>query len=335
VRSPAEVTYADVTLQGITEDVSVNGLRIELNKPFHGVEDVRVTINFPKLQTMTTKYDVSALHYRVVRVSSDYSVLHLRSISGDEGKTARVFFDELIKQNRAKLKTYPDEEEYPGIGHALRCMNAKRTSITSFVMRKKQSRSFPYACVTPAKHSRIRTISTYLANPNEVDLEYLFRDRISEEPFIDVGFKQARAENRTITAELFVMFDPSQTHQKMVLMSRWSHRFANHKVRKSFVDEALRRGQFIAVKVVLTNTDRPEMDMLQLEMNYVSMYALHRAKALEENLWSISGCVHLYDITNEMMLRYGYKPSVIEQNQTFSHNHKVEPEGIKALLSNN
>jgi hypothetical protein len=77
------------------------------------------------------------------------------------------------------------------------------------------------------------------------------------------------------------------------------------------------------------------MDMLQLEMNYVSMYALHRAKELEENLWAISGCVHLVDITDEVLLRYRFGLDVMQANQKIPDMHRVEPDGIKALLGSN
>lgn len=332
LRTSVDVTFADVTLQGISEDISVHGLRIELNKPFHGSTDNRILLNFKKLQEITSKHNLTSLAYRVVHISSDYNVLHLRSIAGEEGKPARSFFDELIKQNRNKLKTYPDEEEYPGIGHALRCINARNTAVTSFVVQKKQGSYQPYVCVTPEQENRITSIASHMTKEKELDFEFLFRDRLSEEPFVNVGFKQARAEIRTINAELFCMFDPTQTAQRMVVVSKWSHRFASHKARKNFIEEALKRGQFIAIRTILTNTDKPDTDMLQLEMNYVSMYALHRAKALEENLWGIVGCAHLFDITDEVMVRYRYTKDIIEQNQKPPQSQQIEAEGIKALL---
>ncbi|MFC3094758.1 PilZ domain-containing protein [Alteromonas sediminis] len=332
LRSPVELSINDVVVAGITEDISVQGLKIELASPFHGAVDNRVTLNFKKLQAMTTKHDVSALQYRVVNITSEYSVLHLRSINGDDGKPARKFFEELIKQNRARLKTYPEEEEFPGIGQAMRFMHAKNTAFMSFVAHKKKGRFYPYACVMPEQQSRLKTLASFMAESNRANLEFLYRDRTAEQAFIELGFKQTRAENRNISGELFMMFDPLQKNPKMSIITRWSHRFNNHGVRQSFIDEALKRGQFIAVKVILANTDKPDMELLQLEMNYISMYALHRAKELEEQLWATAGCVFVHDITDEVLMRYQYSASVVAKNQQTPAAHKIEVDGIKALL---
>jgi hypothetical protein len=333
LRSSVTVTYANVTLQGVTEDISTNGLRIELTDVFHGSVDSRVSLNFLKLQAMTNKYDVSALHYRVIDISAGYTVLHLRTIAGEDGKPARTFFDDLIKQNRSRLKTYPDEEEFPGIGHALRCINAKNAAITSFVVHKKNNQYVPYVCVTPEENTRINHIARYQTKPEEANFEFLFRDNASEEPYITTGFRQARAENRTMTAEIFVFLSNSGKQRGEVVNAQWSHRIDNHKARKAFISTALANGQFIALRTVLTNAEKPDTDMLKLEMSYVSMYALHRAKALEENLWSITGCVHLFDITDEVMTRYHFPVTAIVNNRVITPNTKVKPSEIKALLN--
>ncbi|MBO1255299.1 PilZ domain-containing protein [Alteromonas sp. 5E99-2] len=333
LRSNVEVTQGSNTLSGVTEDISTNGVRIELSSPFEGAIDNRVSVNFTKLQSMTTKFNVSSLKYRVVHLSSDYTIMHLRCIAGDEGLPARTFFDELIKQNRSRLKTYPEEEEYPGIGHALRCINAKSITESSFIVQKKQGQHIPYACVCPETSTLVTTIASFLTKPGEVDLEFLFREEEDNDSFIDSAFKQAKLENCTVNAEIFISFDSTQTDKEHALTVHWSHKFASHKVRKSFIDKAMKRGQFIALKVAIAHTQRPDLAMLQLEMNYVGMYALHRVKLLEENLWSVVGGVHLFDITEETMRRYHYSTTVIKNNRHQTSVPKVETDGIKALLS--
>ena len=54
--------------------------------------------------------------------------------------------------------------------------------------------------------------------------------------------------------------------------------------------------------------------MLQAELNYVSTYALHRAKELEEKIWSIGASVHLIDMTQEVLMRFGYDQATIARN---------------------
>lgn len=333
LRSQAELTANDITIKGVTEDISIHGLRIELAGPFHGSIDSKVSLNFPKLQEITTKYDLSALRYRVVNISCENSVLHLRSINGEEGKPGRAFFEELIKQNRSRLKINSEgEETIPGISQALRFINAKNTALTSFVAHKKYGRYFPYACIVPKIPSRLQTLSTYLTSDDSVDLEYLYRDRTSDDAYVDAAFKQVGAETRAVSGELFVMFDPSQKNPKMSIIARWSQQFNHETVRQKFIEEALKRGQFIAIKAVFTSADKPDLELLQLEMNYVSMYALHRAKELEQALWARAGCVHLIDISDEVLVRYDYRSDIIKKNQKPPVAHKIEVEGIKKAL---
>ena len=74
--------------------------------------------------------------------------------------------------------------------------------------------------------------------------------------------------------------------------------------------------------------------MLQSEINYIGVYAIHRAKELEERLWSISACVHAVDITDQVLLRFGFDEHRIAENHKTPSQHAIEPGGIKALLKN-
>ncbi|HCL13233.1 MAG TPA: pilus assembly protein PilZ, partial [Alteromonas sp.] len=171
-------------INGISEDISINGLRIEIDGEYHGDLNMRVLVSLPKLQELTNKFDVSNLHYRVVHISGDKNVLHLRSVAGEDGLPARRFFAELIKSNKSSLKTYPDEEEIPGIGHALRCINAKTPSTLAFVLSKIGGRYLPQVGVLgDAANPRLKTLFGHFAEQRKMNLEVFFRDRALDAPF--------------------------------------------------------------------------------------------------------------------------------------------------------
>ena len=133
--------------------------------------------------------------------------------------------------------------------------------------------------------------------------------------------------------ELFVSFDPTQKDQRLAIIPRYSHRFENNGQRKAFIDDAMARGQFIAIHVMLTTTGKPDLSMLQTEISYVSVYAIHRAKELEQKLWSIAACSHLIDVTDEVLIRYGFDQEAIKRNRDSSTEKAVVKTSIQALLN--
>ncbi len=322
----------DQQLTGISEDISVHGLRIELNGEFSGEIDHQVEIGFPNLQEITSKHNVMTLQYQVVHYNPEKNVLHLKAVAGAPGQSARAFFDELIKHNRSSLKSYPEEEEIPGIGHALRCINARNAPSLAFVLSKDGIRFEPEGAIIGHQDDRITQLACHFADKDEVNLEFMFRDRKLDSPFVQHGVKQVRVENKPVRRELFIAFDSSHKESRMAIIPRFDNRFVSEEMKEKFVQEALNRGQFIAMNVMLVTTGRPDMEMLQSEFNYVSVYAIHRAKELEEKMWSIVACAHLVDITDEVLMRYNIDSKAIQRNRALTPQIKIENGGIRALL---
>ena len=102
----------------------------------------------------------------------------------------------------------------------------------------------------------------------------------------------------------------------MAIIPRYAHKFEDNDQRRAFIREAMARGQFIAIHVMLTTTGKPDMTMLQTEFNYVTMYAVHRARELEKKMWAMAACSHLIDVTDEVLIRYGFNIEDITANKT-------------------
>ena len=330
LRTPISVRFnnEEIDHKGVSEDISVHGLglRIELSKEYKGALEGIAEVAFPKLQEITTSFDVMHLQYDIIYHNPDKNILHLKAMTGEEGKSARHFFDELIKKNKANLKVDNDEEEIPGIGQALRCINARNATSLSFLMSKEGIRYTPQACIVGKQDERITTLTTQFSERGQVNLEFLFRDRKQDSPFVQSGIKTVKLENMPLREELFISFDTSQKDPRMAIIPRYSSRFENNEQRSAFIKDAMLRGQFIAVHVMLTTTGKPDLTLLQTEINYVTMYAMHRAKELEKKMWGIAACAHLVDVTDEVLIRYGFSAQDITANKTLnnpSHSNKV------------
>ncbi|WP_137166417.1 PilZ domain-containing protein [Salinimonas lutimaris] len=311
--------YSGESWQGVSEDISVRGLRIELASEFSGNSEAQLEIGFPKLQPLTDKFDVMALQYRIIHHNDEKNILHLKAVEGQDGAIARNFFTELIKRNKNALEEYPEGEDMPGMGHALRCINAKNTPSLAFVMTKEGARYLPMAAIVNRRDESINHVAALRGTEHQLNFEFMFRDRNLETPFIQHGIRQIKLEHLPIRQELYIAFDPSQKEGRMAILPRFDTRFISDDTRINFIEQAMERGQFIALHVLLTTTGKPDMELLEAEMSYVSMYAIHRAKELEARLWSIMACAHLVDITEEVLGRYNIDPEKIRQNRQFNH----------------
>ncbi|WP_242618738.1 hypothetical protein [Alteromonas sp. KUL49] len=199
-------------------------------------------------------------------------------------------------------------------------------------MSKEGVRYSPQACITGKQDQRITRLAEQDVDGRKVNLEFMFRDRKLDTPFMQSGLKQIKIEKMPLRQELFVSFDPKVRDPRRAILPRFSHRFETDEQRKRFIDEAINRGQFVAIHVMLVTTGKPDLDMIQTEFNYVSMYAIHKAKELEEKLWSLAACSHLIDVTDEVLLRYGYDNDVVLENHDIDAKIKAVKSGIQALL---
>ncbi|MFT5548975.1 MAG: hypothetical protein ACI9CO_000892 [Candidatus Azotimanducaceae bacterium] len=76
----------------------------------------------------------------------------------------------------------------------------------------------------------------------------------------------------------------------------------------------------------LARAGRPDIENLQTELNYVGVYAVHRAKVLEEKLCNLSGVDVL------IMRRHDFPIDKIKANHKAPATHKIKQPGIAQLL---
>ncbi|MBU2879762.1 PilZ domain-containing protein [Aliiglaciecola lipolytica] len=332
LRTKVQLNFGDMTIEGSSEDVSTRGMRVELNDFFHGEENALVKLSFPLLQNVTKKFNLANLPYKVKGISYDRNVLHLQAVVDSVNKTAQRFFDELIRNNRGKLKAHSEEEEIPGMGSALRNLFAKNVLNTAFFIRKEGIDFLPDAIVTSNPNSRLNNLLAFDAESGQYNMHFLYSTYGVELDFIQYTLKKIKTNNKPVMREIFVAFDPSREFINEAIKSRFSDQFHGDKERKNFINQARESGQFIAVKVFLARAGRPDIERLQAEISYVGIYAIHRAKILEEQLWNIIGVGDLIDVTDEVMIRHNFSQQQIFDNQQMPAYHKVNSDKIEDLL---
>jgi hypothetical protein len=323
MRTAVQVSIGGVVIEGHTEDISTQGLRIELDTLFHQTDKAKITLSFPQLQSVTSKFELSNLPYIVRHVSKDQHVVHLQNSVTEESNTARRFFEALIKSNRSKLRAYRDEEEVPGIGEALRNIYAQNVINVAYFLCKDSGGFVPDAVSVSSGTNRLTQLLHFQAKPGQFNLYPLYRNTKIRHDFINHTLVNMKPNERPEMGELLIAFDPSKEVISEAINSHFSKHLTKPEQRKEFITEALQNGQFIAVKVFLARTGRPDLDTIQSELNYVSVYAVHKAKLLEEQLWNVSAMGDIIDVTDEVLRRFEFTESAILLNHKSPPTHKI------------
>ena len=314
LRTPVVVKTASFNIIAFTEDISVSGLKLELEEPYNHRLNSKVHISFIKLQDITESFDLNNLQYRVKHINYDRQVLHLEAISEDEASEAEQFFAELIANNVDKLPALSYEESIPGISNALRAIHAKTTPQFCAYVEKKQQGFVP----AMATMNQIRTpwmnFLHHDANLATVNLSWLYQDEDLQEPFVKQSLKLLRIDPKAITTEIYVAYNSGAERASERIIANWQYQLPSHKAKQQFMKQAQQKGEFFAFNVTINKALKPDLEKLEQELLYLSQHAIHKATHFEERMWDIAGCIFLTDITEEFTYRYQHTKKALKTN---------------------
>ena len=138
-RAEASVTFHEETLEGITKDLSANGLQIELDDPFQGRTSDEVLVS--GLQKLTKEFNLKNLHYEIRHLNHDRTIMHL-AVAGRKQQHPDVYFlNDLIEANPDKLNATEDPQHIPEISSALRNIYTYHTYSYGFFLKKLSNRA--------------------------------------------------------------------------------------------------------------------------------------------------------------------------------------------------
>lgn len=314
LRSQVHMTFAGKVYKGVTEDISGSGLRIELDAPLAASNMTHTTLAFPRLQGMTKRYDLSDLEYEIVNIHMNRHIVHLRFISREIQLNENPFFMELIDKNKEKLKADVLMEQTPGLSHALRCIYAKNAMNVAFFVNQHTHLFTPEFSVYNQGDGRLKHILSRFSIKGHFNLEFLYRDRDQPSPFIRRCIAQLKMGADTQEHEIFIQYQPHKTHINDVIIPMISQQFTSLSQRQEFIQQALNQGEFIAIRLVLKDTDSVELDTIKTELDYLQEHANYKAELIVKKLNHIQGFGYILDVTDEVLYRHGLSWETIQAN---------------------
>jgi hypothetical protein len=304
LRTQISVKSSSQCISGVTEDISVSGLKIELDEPFMQRMHSKVELTFVRLQQITQDFTLQNLQYRVVHINIDKQVLHLQAISLDEMSVAESFFSQLIANNSDKLAQVDIEEPVPGMGSALRNLHSKNSPQFCAYIEKKQQGFLPAMATSSPVRANWMDFLHHDKNLALINLGWLYQDVKEEKDFFNQSLKALKVDPRAIKTEIYIASASNKQESINTANAKWQYQLTTHKAKQNFIKQALGAGQFFAFSVTINKALKPDLEKIEHELLYLSQHAIHKASYFEERMWDIAGVLFLTDITPEVLYRY-------------------------------
>ena len=312
-RTSVEMNINGVTILGHTRDFSVMGLHLECEKATTFNKGDIALLSFPELQKITKNYNLKELKYEVMAVGETLVTLNLKANKEANSEHIGIdFFTQLIEKNKDKLKASEEEPKVEGISTALRNMVTK--SICQFPLYlNREAAHFKVGAVGFGLYAS--PLHTILQNfgllNNKTDLSSI----LSKEDILNVitpNIKDRSRKDIPLPFTLILNFNPRIGNIEDAITSQC---IFGEDYQKGFIQikNGIKSELIFVMRLFMSRTGRPDTDYLSNELKYVSQYAMHKAKDLEEALWAVAGVGDIVDITEEALSHLELEKEQVEQ----------------------
>ncbi|MCC5827088.1 PilZ domain-containing protein [Alkalimonas sp.] len=303
-----------------SRDFSPNGMQVEMQLPAQIKRGDIIRLNLPDLQKISNKYQLSQLAYEVMAVSKSGTIMNLKVLESDEEHQGKAFFQLLIQNNRSKLTVAEEQVKHPGLAPALRNMFIKALDSFPFYLHRKGIRYEMKAVAQGGQPTSLHQLLAQLpASQEHLNIEPLIKHSAVNLTFAS-QLKQMKRQDPPQCYELYLKVQPQQQGEP-VLSCHYDYEYKSEPEKKGFIEQIINdRAAVFCYRIWLSRTGRPDSDFIAQELSYISQYAIHKAKLLEEELWSVVGVGELMDITDELLLRLDITTEQRQQQSALRHS---------------
>ena len=303
-KTPVVVSADGVTWTGISQDFSVSGLKVHLDKSAVLSKGDIVHLTFPGLQKITSSFDLKALPYEVMRINKKKNIINLRVYVEKHQHIGRSFFKVLIEKNKDKLT--PDEYAMmvPGLAKALRTLYASVVNVPSLFVQTSGSR-YKIEAIGASNDSQklIGDMKSLSDRPSHFNLYPLLSNQQALS-LMHSTLKKQQSTDAPVIDTLFISVKHNSELIDQAVTTKLESELKTAKLKQMFITKAQKAGSFYCMSVRLSRAEEPDMEHLNPELSYIGSYAIHRGKQIEQDIWSVVGVIQCFDITAETLLRH-------------------------------
>ncbi|WP_372762510.1 PilZ domain-containing protein [Pseudoalteromonas sp.] len=300
-KTSVSLTFNDSVFHGQTRDFSVMGLQLESSQAVNFKKGTIVLLAFPELQKITKSHQLSELKYEVMAVNKSATVINLKAHRlADSPHVGVTFFTQLIESNKGKLVVSEEVPKIPGLSTALRNMVTKSVCQFPLYLHKEGIHFKTGAIGLGLYPSPLHVILQHFGLlGNKTDLSSI----ITAEHIANVitpNIKDRNRQDAPLEFTLAINVDPRKGDITESITSQCILG-DDYTGFQQQIGEGIKSQLIFVVRLYISRTGRPDTDYLANELKYVSQYALHKARELEEALWSVAGVGDIVDITEEAL----------------------------------
>lgn len=301
--TPVLIDAKKVSWQGTSVDFSISGVKVELEKSAVLMTGDIVYLTFPELQKITSAFELVKLPYEVIRVNKAKTIINLRIHVQKHQHIGRSFFKQLIERNKDKLSANEYALMTPGLAESLRNIYGSAMRSSSIAIQTSGSR-YKYETLTTSDLNSpfLAVMKQLCTTPCEFNLYPLLKNNIRSE-IIDRTLKKLQASDKPYTELLYISIIPNEKSLEDAIVTKTSGDLASPELKQKFIQNALNTGMFFCIEIKLFRVASPDLNVLNPELSYISSYAIHRGKQLEQDIYSVVGMIQFNDITKEALIR--------------------------------
>lgn len=305
---------------GSSRDISTYGLQVVTEQPAPFKKSDIIVLGLPDFQKVTQKYKLDKLAYEVMAISLDKKVMNLKVYDPRGGHQGRRFFYKLIRQNINKLTPTKIESKYPGLSKALRNIFAKHSKNMAMYINKDHGK-YDVNMVGKGPQANLlhHLMSQFPPQKDAINLYPLVKDNAVPNTYAPI-INEIERTHRPNEIDLLIRYRPNQSSVQKSFVCYFGDQFMAQDMLESFVEAACNKDVFLAYRLYLSKTGRPDMKFVSSEIKYIHHYATHKAKEVESELWSVIGVVDMVDISEEVMLQLGMSPEIIKKQEAIKND---------------
>lgn len=296
-----------VAWQAFSRDFSSGGLQLECAEPVDFKKGDILLLELPDLQKITAKHQLSNLPYEVMAVSKSRTIMNLK-IAKTEAHVGKQFFLQLIQSNRSKLTVAEETPKYPGLSDALRNMYLKALNNFAIFIHRYGLRYDITVLGRGAEENALhKLLKLAQAQQGNFELTLITKNSLFS---LEVAnqLKQMKRYDAAKPVELFIKVSKDE-QAKLTFKSYYDFEFSSAEEQKAFIHEAITQHTLFSFRFFVSRTGKLDSEYIAKEIGYISVYAIHKAKSLEEELWHVEGVVDGVETSAEVVARFNVQAS--------------------------
>lgn len=302
--TPILLEHNKSQFSGNSVDFSISGLKVELDNSAEISVGEVVYITFPSLQKITSTHELKKLPYEVIKTNKNKTVINFRVHIKEHQHIGRSFFKLLIDKNKDKLTADEYTLLVPGLAEALRTNYAQNIQVPTLVVQTSGSRYKIEALVTNDNGNEFLQQLYGLSDRKDLYNFYPLITKLYKDNYIDSCLKKLIINEKAISEVIYIAIAKNVEQIDSDVSVMFDHELNTPELRKEFISNALNNGKFYSFQLKISRTNKPDLEYLNSELSYISTYAIHRSKQIEQDIWSVVASIQYVDITHETLLSH-------------------------------